>query len=79
MNFPSRYPLFLGDLSLFCSEQDVYEAFAVFGEIAEVRIKRSRQTGKALSYGFVEFMSQNAAESAVKVMNGKIFLGRSLR
>lgn len=71
--------LFLGDLSLFCSEQDIYEKFIIYGEIIEIRIKRSKETGKGLSYGFIEFLHTHSALQAMTEMNGVVFRGRPLR
>ena len=74
-----QYALFLGDLSISCTEQNLADEFSAFGEIIDVRIKRSKETGKALSYGFVEFLSLGAATTAMKTMNGVIFQGRPIR
>lgn len=71
--------LFLGDLSLFCNEQDIYEKFIIYGEIVEIRIKRSKETGKGLSYGFIEFLHKYSALQAMNEMNGVVFRGRPLR
>lgn len=71
--------LFLGDLSIFCDERDIEEAFAQFGEIIEVRIQRSRETCRPLSYGFVEFAEPECAEAALISMNNYVLKGRPLR
>lgn len=76
---PVLFCLFLGDLSVFCSETDISEAFQKFGEIAGVRIIRNRNTKKNLSYGFIEFTNVSAAIQAMNEMNGKILCGRSIR
>jgi RNA recognition motif-containing protein len=76
---PSSYCLFLGDLSMFCTEEDLRQAFIGFGELADVRIKRNKTTKKNLSYGFVEYVQPTCAVKAMNEMNGKIFCGRALR
>lgn len=71
--------LFLGDLSIFCEEKDIEEAFAQFGEIVDVRIQRSKETSRALSYGFIEFAEAACAEAALNAMNYYLLKGRPLR
>jgi hypothetical protein len=71
--------LFLGDLSLFCTEADIEDAFAQFGKIVEVRIQRSKETARALSYGFIEFSEPICAETALNSMNNHVLKGRPLR
>jgi RNA recognition motif-containing protein len=75
----SKYALFLGDLSMHCSELDLEEAFSPFGTIVEIRIKRSKETSKTLSYGFLEFASAASAVTAMNEMNGMVLKGRPLR
>ena len=71
--------LYLGDLSFFCQESDVLNAFQVFGEIQEVRLMRSKQDGKCLGYGFITFMTVEQAHNALEAMDGKVFIGRQLK
>jgi RNA recognition motif-containing protein len=71
--------LFLGDLSIFCTEKDIEDAFQQFGEIVEVRVQRSKETARALSYGFIEFADSSSAEAALNSMNNYVLKGRPLR
>jgi RNA recognition motif-containing protein len=71
--------LFLGDLSIFCTEKDIEDAFHQFGEIVEVRVQRSKETARALSYGFIEFADSPSAEAALNSMNNYVLKGRPLR
>lgn len=71
--------LFLGDLSIFCDEKDIEGAFSQFGEIIDIRIQRSKETSRALSYGFIEFAESSAAEEALSSMNYYLLKGRPLR
>ena len=75
----SNYALFLGDLSIFCCEKDIEDAFASYGDIFNVRIQRSKETSRALSYGFIEFSCETAAVTAMNEMNGFVLKGRPLR
>jgi cold-inducible RNA-binding protein len=70
--------LFLGDLSCFCQENDITEAFKVFGQIQDIRLMRSKTDGSCLGYGFITFVSQSSAAQALDTMNGKVLVGRTL-
>ncbi len=71
--------LFVGDLSYFCGEEQLYDLFGQFGGILDVRIKRSDAKGKTLMYGFVKMESLKSALLAAKELNGTLFMGRALR
>jgi RNA recognition motif-containing protein len=83
MNLPpsnfSNNSLFIGDLSKFCTEANLESLFAPFGQIVDVKIKRNNTTGKTLSYGFVSFVSDACATTAMERLNGFPFHGRNLR
>lgn len=70
--------IFLGDLSYFCSEQDLAQLFSKFGKVIHVRIPRSPQ-GDSLMHGFISLDSPLSALEAVKNCNGLEFMGRVLR
>jgi RNA recognition motif-containing protein len=47
--------------------------------MVEVRIQRSKETARALSYGFIEFSEPAFAEAALNSMNNYVLKGRPLR
>lgn len=71
--------LFLGDLSVFCTEKDIRKLFRSFGAIEAIRVKRGNSNKTNLSYGFIKFIDREAATSAFQQLNGVMFLGRALR
>lgn len=71
--------LFLGDLSIHCTERDVRKLFRSFGAIETIRIKRNSNARTNLCYGFVKFSSKEGAEAAMTQLNGSMFLGRCIR
>jgi len=74
-----QYTLFVGDLSIFCTEEDLREAFEEYGELSEVKIIRCEETKKNLSYGFVKYVETEAAVRAIEELNGSMLCGRPLR
>ena len=79
MNPSGRATLFLGDLSTFVTEEDINQLFASYGYIHEIKIMRSEETLKNLSYGFIKFANANEAKRAMQSLNGMLFCGRHLR
>lgn len=67
--------LFLGNLDITLTENDLRRAFARFGMITEVDIKRPAR-GQSNTYGFVKFENLDMAHRAKLVMSGKV-LGHS--
>jgi RNA recognition motif-containing protein len=75
----NKCTLFLGDLSAFVTEQDIHNVFAPYGEIVEIKIMRSEETMRNLSYGFIKFSHSNSAKRAMNNLDGVLFCGRHLR
>jgi RNA recognition motif-containing protein len=74
--------LFLGDLSIYCQEKDLFQLCSKFGAIAAIKIKRNDngQVRKPhLSYGFVKFRFIESARTAFTELNGLVYLGRPIR
>eukprot|EP01038_Epipyxis_sp_PR26KG_P013160 gene13160-17629_t len=71
--------IFCGDLSIFCTENDLYENFKSFGSIHTIKIMRSRGNNSSLCYGFIRFNDQHVAETALHEMSGVSVSGRKLR
>lgn len=78
--FANSNTLFVGDLSSFTHEGCLVELFAPFGDITEVRVKRSADgSKKSLCYGFVRFAMNEGAASAMQEMDGYVLNGRAMR
>ena len=71
--------LFLGDLSVYCSEKDIRKLFRPFGVIEAIRVKRGTSNKTNLSYGFIKFSTRESADQALRQLNGVMFLGRAIR
>lgn len=75
----NKNTLFLGDLSTFCTEESIRKLFSPYGEILEIKIMKSEETNRNLSYGFLKFSNPISARKALNALNGKLFEGRNLR
>lgn len=71
--------LFLGDLSPLCLEDTIEDLFAPYGQALKIRIKRNKESGRSLCYGFIQLSSQLVAAKAMKDLNGVVLFGRPIR
>ncbi len=71
--------LFVGGLSWETTTEDLRQAFAKFGPIADVVVILDRATGRSRGFGFVTFESSADAATAIKEMNGAEVDGRTLK
>jgi RNA recognition motif-containing protein len=78
-NNEKRCSLFIGDLSFFCTELDISNAFESYGDLLEIKIKRNQETNRNLSYGFIRFAASSNAKKALDEMDGRILCGRPMR
>lgn len=74
----STKELFVGDLSSFCTENDLRNIFSDYGEVIFVEIKRGRHK-ESLLHGFVEMSNCSEATKALEAVNGMRFKGRKMR
>ena len=77
-NFEPNKTLFLGDLSYFCTEDDLFNLFSGYGPINTIRVQRG-VSGEPLLHGYIVFHSPMSARQALVDMDGLAFMGRNLR
>lgn len=73
-----RMNIYVGNLSYEVTEEDLKEAFGVFGEVDTVKVIKDNYTGKSKGFGFVEMPAKAEAESAIEGLKGKELKGRSI-
>lgn len=71
--------LFVGGLAWETDEMTLKDAFSSFGEVAEAKVIVDRVTGRSRGFGFVSFLSDDAAQNALAGMDGKFLGGRTIR
>ncbi len=74
-----RSTLFVGNLSVFCTEQDILQIFSPYGQILEIRMAKSEDSNKHLSYGFVKFSNVASAQLAMHDLKDVVLCGRPLK
>ncbi|KAJ6685920.1 TRNA SELENOCYSTEINE 1-ASSOCIATED PROTEIN 1-RELATED-RELATED [Salix purpurea] len=62
--------IWIGDLHHWMDENYLHTCFASTGEIASIKVIRSKQTGLSEGYGFVEFFTHATAEKVLQNYGG---------
>jgi RNA recognition motif-containing protein len=70
--------LYVGNLSYNTGDDDLQQQFAAFGAVSSAKVMTDRETGRSKGFGFVEMGSADAAQAAIRGMNGKSIDGRAL-
>ena len=70
--------IYVGNLSYDATEDDVREAFAAYGDVAEVKIIFDRQTGRPRGFCFVEMPNAEEAKAAIEGLNLQRIGGRAI-
>jgi RNA recognition motif-containing protein len=70
--------LFVGNLPYNTNEEALKELFSEAGTVESASIITDRNSGRSKGFGFVEMSSEEEAEKAIEMFNGKDFEGRGL-
>jgi RNA recognition motif-containing protein len=70
--------IFVGNLALTTTEEDLAQLFHPYGTIGRVQILQDRDTGRSRGFGFVEMPDATEAQAAIDGLNGTALGGRSL-
>jgi RNA recognition motif-containing protein len=71
--------IYVGNLSYEATEEDLKEAFEVFGEVETVKVLKDYGTGRSKGFGFVEMSNNADAQSAINGLNDKELKGQTLK
>ncbi len=70
--------LYVGNLPFGASEEDLRKLFSEAGAVQSVKIVTDSYSGRSRGFGFVEMTSQEEAEKAISLVNGKTLMERTL-
>ena len=70
--------LYVGNLDFKVTENDLRDAFAAYGTVAEANLVMDRATGRPRGFGFVTMSSPEEAQKAIEGLNGKDLAGRAV-
>ncbi|NIS80307.1 MAG: RNA-binding protein [Anaerolineales bacterium] len=70
--------LYVGNLAYSTTEDDLRALFADAGTISSVALIKDRDTGRSKGFAFIEMSSQDEAQKAISMFNGKVLNEREL-
>ena len=70
--------LYIGGVSYNTTQEGLAEAFAAAGTVTSAIIITDKMTGRSKGFGFVEMSTEEEAEEAIKMFNGKELDGRTI-
>ncbi len=70
--------VFVGNLSFTMSEDELRDAFSQAGTVQSATIIKDKMSGRSKGFAFVEMASDEEAQKAIELLNGKDFGGRSI-
>ena len=70
--------LYVGGLSYDTKEDILRETFSGAGTVESATIIKDKMSGRSKGFGFVEMSSDEEAQKAIEMLNGKELDGRSL-
>ena len=70
--------LYVGGLPYATTDNELKEAFSKAGAVASAVIIMDKMSGRSKGFGFVEMSSDDDAQKAIDMWNGKDFAGRTL-
>jgi RNA recognition motif-containing protein len=72
--------IYVGNLSYSVTEDDLRQAFEVFGDVKTTKVLRVKDTytGRSKGFGFVEMPNEPEAQSAIDGLKAKDLKGRKI-
>jgi RNA recognition motif-containing protein len=70
--------LYIGNLSMKVTEEDLKANFSEVGKVVSVNIIKDRYTGISRGFGFVEMETEEAAQEAIRRFGGGQLLGNTI-
>ena len=71
--------LYVGNLSFSSTEEDIKGLFGQHGTVDSVAVITDRETGRPRGFAFVEMSDADAAQNAIRALDGTDFGGRPLK
>jgi RNA recognition motif-containing protein len=70
--------IYVGNLPYKTTNDDLYDMFQSFGDVASARVITDHETGRSKGFGFVEMADDDQAKAAIEELNGVELGGRPL-
>ncbi|HQP67455.1 MAG TPA: RNA-binding protein, partial [Quisquiliibacterium sp.] len=70
--------IYVGNLPWRATDAQLSQLFGAHGEVTDARIVTDRETGRSRGFGFVTMANAEAAQNAIRALNGYSLEGRGL-
>ena len=70
--------LYLGNLGFDVTSTDLEQLLSPHGAVLSAQVITDRDTGRSKGFGFAEMADANAADAAIRALNGTDYRGRGL-
>ena len=70
--------IYVGNLAYTTDDDQLRSFFEEYGTVDSARVIMDRESGRSKGFGFVEMSDANAANAAIKALNGQDMGGRAL-
>lgn len=70
--------VYVGNIPFKATEGDIRELFSGVGEVESVNLITDPHTGQLKGFGFVEMVTEEGANEAIKALNGTSFMERTI-
>lgn len=71
--------IYVSNLALTMSDEELKRQFIAFGEVVSANIITDKFTNRSRGFAFVVMPDQQAAEKAIRELNGAMINGRTVR
>ena len=71
--------LYVGNLSYDTTEDSLREKFSEAGTVVAVDVIKDRDTGRMKGFAFITMNNQEEAETAIRLLNGKMLDNREIK
>jgi RNA recognition motif-containing protein len=71
--------LYLGNIAFSSTEADLRDLFGRHGTVESVAVVTDRQTGQSRGFAFVEMEDRDAAQEAIRALDGTDLGGRTIK
>jgi RNA recognition motif-containing protein len=71
--------IYVSNLGFSVNDQDLKTLFAAYGTVTSAKVIMDKMTSQSRGFGFVEMPDEEAAQKALKELNGSMADGRSIK
>lgn len=71
--------IYVSNLGLSVQSEDLKKIFTTYGIVSSASIITDKFTNRSRGFGFVEMRDKQAAEKAIRELNGSMLDGRSIK